>query len=226
MRICLVFDRPGPHSPSFHLSFRPHKYSDMLLVCPFLFFLNQNKSIWLLCPHLSHLCVAVTFKKIFLNYSKKHLAFTTFPFRLYLNIFNKLPQDVHGCRTSREDDGRHHRPHGCLHRPRRKPPGEALVLAPCGQLKCPQLTERSQAELVLKWFGAEPYQTFCQDDGHELKPNTTKQELAAEKPRQEKKNGSVSKTGSKVASTAPCSNGTSRPGSMVQEKRPSHPGNQ
>ena len=78
----------------------------------------------------------------------------------------------------------------------------------------------------MKWFGAESYQTFCQGDGDELEPNTTEQELAAEKPREEKEKGSVSKTGSKVASTAPGSKGTSRTGSMVQEKTPSHPGNQ
>lgn len=76
----------------------------------------------------------------------------------------------------------------------------------------------------MKLFGAEPYQTFCQGDGDELEPNTKKQELAAEKPRQEKEKGSVSKTGSKVASTAPDSKGSSRPGSTVQEKTPSHPG--
>lgn len=87
-----------------------------------------------------------------------------------------------------------------------------------------ELTQRSQAELVLKWFGAEPYQAFCQGEGDEIERNTTKQELAAEKPRQEKGKASVSKTGSNVAVTAPGSEGTNRLESNVQVQTPSHQG--
>lgn len=87
-----------------------------------------------------------------------------------------------------------------------------------------ELTQRSQAELVLKWFGPEPYQAFCQGEGDEIEPHTTKQELAAERPRQEKEQASVSKTGSSVAGTTPGSKGTIRLESKVQEKTPSHQG--
>lgn len=72
-----------------------------------------------------------------------------------------------------------------------------------------ELIQRSQAELVLKWFGAESYQAFCQGEGDETEHNTTKQERAAEKPTQEKGKASASKTGN-VAVKAPGSEGTNR----------------
>ena len=87
-----------------------------------------------------------------------------------------------------------------------------------------ELTQRSQAELVLKCFGAEPYQAFCQGEGDEIDLNTTKQELAAEKPRREKEQASLSKTGSNAAGTAPGSQGAIRLESKVQEKMPNHQG--
>lgn len=87
-----------------------------------------------------------------------------------------------------------------------------------------ELIQRSQAELVLKWFGAEPYQAFCQGERDEIERSTTKQERAAEKPRQEKGKASASKTGSNVAVTAPGSEGTNRLESNVQVQTPSHQG--
>lgn len=87
-----------------------------------------------------------------------------------------------------------------------------------------ELIQRSQAELILKWFGAEPYQAFCQGEGEEIQRNTAKQERAAEKPRQEKAKASVTKTGSNVADMAPGSEGTNRLESNVQVQTPSHQG--